>query len=976
MKYSFCSALFVLLMSVDAAADGVRHITAVQPVNVSVPVGCAPRLPFQLWVEYSDGAAEWRQVRWQNSALVREQAEADAAMTPAGTHYKVKGFITGDNTTAQGFPVTAEVSVTTTPWAVPATTVATTLPLDQVALTGDNRLTWNRDLDIDRLLSLDVRQQLYNYYDTYGLSTEGCPVADGWDSPTTKLKGHGSGHYMSAMAMAYASCRDEEKKHRLRRSLGMMVDVLRRCQERTFVWSDSLGRYWEARDFAPEEELRTMQGTWKDFDRYKQQYERYGYGYLNAIPAQHCVLIEMYRAYNNEQWVWAPYYSVHKQLAGLIDIATYVDDDAIAQKALLIAKDMGLWVWNRMHYRTYVKSDGNSAERRARPGNRHEMWNMYIAGEVGGMAESLARLSEMVADGEDKARLLEAANCFDSPAFFGPLAQNVDAIRTRHANQHIPMVTGALRSYLGNHNPYYYNLAQNFWTMIQGRYRYAMGGVGNGEMFRQPYSQMTSMTGNQTSWGGRIRQEPTLNETCCAYNLAKLTKDLNCFNPNDARYMDYYERVLYNQIVGSVNPHEYKTVYQYAVGLNASKPWGNSTPQESCCGGTGVENHVKYQEAAYFVGADTVWVALYLPTIAQWQQQGVTISQECLWPAEKSTIRILPNQTSQTSISSLSNKTSKSSKNKKLTMKLRVPYWATEGFDVKLNGRSIAKSYQPSSYVEIPARRWKEKDVVEVVMPFTKHLDFGPDKADGHWLGTLMYGPLVMATTGISSWEEATATIAPDLSDVQLMGATPGTGADANIYTLRFHGHTFIPDYQADRHITHYLRLDMPADPVAVRAAAQANEGIDRSALRELLLVARQRVDEQQAWNNMAVKVPEYAPWAPHAYQRMTALMAQSQQLLDAAENDLKQQDIEDAAANLNAIINQMRPGNLPELEDMEPLMKLIEQAKQQSQPSQQLQRALDYAGMVVRYVSDGSGTHDMIERAINQLNENINEKK
>ena len=71
-----------------------------------------------------------------------------------------------------------------------------------------------------------------------------------------------------------------------------------------------------------------------------------------------------------------------------------------------------------------------------------------------------------------------------------------------------------------------------------------------------------------------------------------------------------------------------------------------------------------------------------------------------------------------------------------------------------------------------------------------------------------------------------------------------------------------------------------------------------------------------------------------------------------------------------------MRPGNLPELEDMEPLMKLIEQAKQQSQPSQQLQRALDYAGMVVRYVSDGSGTHDMIERAINQLNENINEKK
>ena len=372
---------------------------------------------------------------------------------------------------------------------------------------------------------------------------------------------------MSALALAFASCQDEGKKDILRKNIKMMVDELRQCQELTFVWDEKLGRYWEARDFAPEEELRQMQGTWSDFDRYKKDCRKYGYGYLNAIPAQHCVLIEMYRAYNNESWVWAPYYSVHKQLAGLIDIATNIDDKEVAEKALLIAKDMGLWVWNRLHYRTYVKSDGRQDERRARPGNRYEMWNMYIAGEVGGMAESLARLSELTGTAEEKAHLIEAANCFDSPAFFDPLAKNVDAIRTRHANQHIPMVTGALRSFRTNGNAYYYDLAQNFWTMIQGRYRYAMGGVGNGEMFRQPYSQITSMCTNVTSWGGReLHPEPTLNETCCAYNLAKLTKELNGFNPDDARYMDYYERVLYNQIIGSVNPNRYQTVYQYAVG--------------------------------------------------------------------------------------------------------------------------------------------------------------------------------------------------------------------------------------------------------------------------------------------------------------------------------------------------------------------------------------------------------------------------
>ena len=676
----------------------------------------------------------------------------------------------------------------------------------------------------------------------------------------------------------------------------------------------------------------------------------------------------MYRAYNNESWVWAPYYSVHKQLAGLIDIATYIDDKDVAAKALLIAKDMGLWVWNRLHYRTFVKSDGNQEERRQRPGNRYEMWNMYIAGEVGGMAESLSRLSEMVSNSEEKAHLLEAASYFDSPAFFDPLAKNIDAIRTRHANQHIPMVTGALRSYRGNANPYYYNLAQNFWTMIQGRYRYAMGGVGNGEMFRQPYSQITSMCNNVTSWGGReLHPEPTINETCCAYNLAKLTKDLNCFNPDDAGYMDYYERLLYNQIVGSVNPHKYMVLYQYAVGLDASKPWGNETPQATCCGGTGVENHVKYQEAAYFVSDNTIWVALYMPTTAQWDRQGVTIKQTCPWPAERSTISVVPQDSKR--------------KSGKFAMKLRVPYWATEGFDVKLNGKSIAKSYQPSSYVEIPARKWSAKDVVEVTMPFTKHLDFGPDKMEHApayekggkteytpmWAGAFMYGPLVMATTGIKNWDEASIDVASDLSQITLNGAKEGKGADANLYTMSFNGRTFIPDYQADRHVTHYFRMNIQGDPNATYVA-DGTEGIDKSALRELLLVAKSRNDEQQAWNALTVKVPEYAPWAPHAFARMTSQMASSQQMLDAPDDKYSQEEIDKAASALNGIINSMRPGNLPELEDMDELMGLLEKARQLPEGDRELDRAIGYAGMVIRYVSDGSGTMDMIQRATTQL--------
>ena len=963
----------LLGLSVPVMAN-YRSIVNVEAVNVEVTVGNAPRLPYHVWVSYNDGKGEYRQVRWLNASNATEMAEANPAINPVGTVYKVRGFILGDNTTPNGYPLTAQVKVVAEASAVPANIpIAETLPLDAVTIDGDNRLTWNRNLDIDQLISFPVKQQLYNYRDTYGLSTEGYPEADGWDSPTTKLKGHGSGHYMSAMAFAFASCQDDAKKAILRKNITEMVDELRACQERTFVWNKELGRYWEARDFAPEEELKTMQGSWKDFDVYKKDYQKYGYGYLNAIPAQHCVLIEMYRAYNNENWVWAPYYSVHKQLAGLIDIATYIDDKATAAKALLIAKDMGLWVWNRLHYRTFVKSDGRQDERRAKPGNRYEMWNMYIAGEVGGMAESLARLSEMTGTAEEKAHLLEAANYFDSPAFFDPLAKNVDAIRTRHANQHIPMVTGALRSFRGNNNPYYYNLAQNFWTMIQGRYRYAMGGVGNGEMFRQPYSQITSMCTNVTSWGGRdLHPEPTINETCCAYNLAKLTKDLNCFNPDDARYMDYYERVLYNQIVGSVNPHQYMTVYQYAVGLDASKPWGNETPQATCCGGTGVENHVKYQEAVYFVSDNTLWVGLYMPTTAHWAQKGVVVKQECQWPAEKSTIRIQSPLTSH-----LSPPTSK------FSMKLRVPYWATEGFDVKLNGKSIAASYQPSSYVEIPERQWTADDVVEITMPFTKHLDFGPDKMETApayekggkteytpmWAGTLMYGPLVMATTGIQNWDDATVDVSSDLSDITLNGAKQGTGADANLYTLTFGGRTFIPDYAADEHVTHYLRMNVKGDPNA-KYVAETAEGIDKSALRELLLIAQTRQEEQEAWNALAVKVPEYAPWAVHGYGRMLEQYAKAKPFMEAPDDKYTQEEIDKAASALNAVINTMRPGNLPELEDMDELMALLEKAKQLPEDDRRANRVIGYAGMVIRYVSDGSGTMDMIQRATSQLKE------
>lgn len=946
------------LPGMTTAATVYRTISKVEAISVDCPVGTAPRLPNLVWVTYSDGYSEYRQVRWANAPLADEQAEADAQKHPAGSQYEIGGFVIGDETTDNGYPVKAQIKVVAEGYQTPEKEVAHTFSLTDVSIDGDNRLTHNRDEALREICSWDVTQQLYNYRDTYGLSTEGYTKSDGWDSPDTKLKGHGSGHYMSAIAQAYAVATNPEQKAILRKNITRMVNELRECQEKTFVYNKELKRNWEARDFAPEAELREMKGTWAAFDEYKKHPELYGYGYINAIPAQHCALIEMYRAYNNSDWVWAPYYSVHKQLAGLIDIATYFDDKEICDKALLIAKDMGLWVWNRMHYRTYVKQDGTQDERRAKPGNRYEMWDMYIAGEVGGMSESLARLSEMVSNPDEKSKLLEAANCFDAPKFYDPLSKNIDDIRTRHANQHIPMIIGALRSYKSNQKPYYYNLAENFWRLVQGRYMYAMGGVGNGEMFRQPYTQILSMATNGLQ-EGESEAYPDINETCCAYNLVKLSKDLNCYNPDNAQYLDYIERTLYNQIIGSLNPDQYQTCYQYAVGLNATKPFGNETPQSTCCGGTGSENHTKYQQSAYFANDNTLWVGLYMPTTLHWKEKGVTIKQDCLWPAQHSAIKITEGEGD-------------------FTLKLRVPYWATQGFSIKVNGKEVAKSYQPSTYVELEQKHWKVGDVVEIDMPFSKHIEYGADKLssdvaslDGaplktSWVGTLMYGPLVMAGTGAQTWNQATLNIDSRLSNITV-GEPNGvtTGAGANLLTLKLDGKEFQPDYYRNANSTHYYRINL----TDAKSKKSKKVKIDFTELNSLLNLAAERKADQEKWNALSQKVPEYAPWAPFGYERMQKVMVQAQELVAKGKKKVTQDELEGTTAILNRAINTMRPGNLAEMEDLRELSGLLRRAGwPDDNTSEELKEAISYGRMVQKYVIDGSGTHDMIHAAVGKL--------
>ena len=305
------------------------------------------------------------------------------------------------------------------------------------------------------------------------------------------------------------------------------------------------------------------------------------------------------------------------------------------------------------------------------------------------------------------------------------------------------------------------------------------------------------------------------------------------------------------------------------------------------------------------------------------------------------------------------------------------------GFSVKLNGKEMASGCRPGTYVEIPLRKWSTKDVVEIDMPFAPHIDFGPDKmqiaATGKnetrtefeplWTGAFMYGPLVMSTTGLSNWNEATLTLNPSLNSLTLNGPSDEQAGRAytNVYTMDIGGRHFIPDYYADRHVTHYFRFNLPGIPEPV-VGDEGEAGADISQLRETMGEAKIRRNAQQRWNDLEVKVPEYAPWAKHGYARMMEQLRKAESILDNPDLSSDQTAIDKATANLNAALNSMRPGNLPELEDMEKLLPLVEKAKAQSSPSAELKEAIEYADMVVKYVSDGSGTMDMIEKATVKL--------
>ncbi len=205
------------------------------------------------------------------------------------------------------------------------------------------------------------------------------------------------------------------------------------------------------------------------------------------------------------------------------------------------------------------------------------------------------------------------------------LAKNVDTIRGRHANQHIPQITGALETYRGSGDPAYWAIAENFWSIARDHYMYSLGGVAGAKNPRNAECftiEPDTLFANGLSMDGQ-------NETCATYNLLKLSRQL-FFNEPDPQYMDYYEQGLYNHILASVAETNAGNTYHIPLNPGARKNFGNEDMDGfTCCNGTALESNTKLNDSIYFRSADNreLYVNLYVPSTVTWTERGVTVTQ-------------------------------------------------------------------------------------------------------------------------------------------------------------------------------------------------------------------------------------------------------------------------------------------------------------------------------------------------------------
>ncbi|KAA5266112.1 glycoside hydrolase family 127 protein [Bacteroides faecis] len=403
---------------------------------------------------------------------------------------------------------------------------------------------------------------------------------------------------------------------------------------------------------------------------------------------------------------WVPLYNIHKTYAGLRDAYLYAHSD-LARQMLIDLTDWMIDITSGL-------SD-------------NQMQDM-LRSEHGGLNETFADVAEITGD----KKYLKLARRFSHKVILDPLIKNEDRLNGMHANTQIPKVIGYKRvaevskdDKDWNHAAEWDHAARFFWNTVVNHRSVCIGGNSVREHFH-PSDNFTSMLNDV--------QGP---ETCNTYNMLRLTKmlyqnsgDVDNSNKPDPRYVDYYERALYNHILSSQEPDKGGFVYFTPMRPGHYRVYSQPETSMWCCVGSGLENHTKYGEFIYAHRQDTLYVNLFIPSQLNWKEQGVTLTQETLFPDDgKVTLRI-----------------DKASK-KKLTLMIRIPGWAgsSKDYAITINGQKKKYAIRPGVSTYLPIhRKWKKGDVITFNLPMEVSLEQIPDKKDYY---AFLYGPIVLAAS-------------------------------------------------------------------------------------------------------------------------------------------------------------------------------------------------------------------------------------
>ena len=564
---------------------------------------------------------------------------------------------------------------------------AAVLPLSDVELLASPFLD-NQGRNTAYLLFLDPERMLRPFRLNYGLDTQAQPCG-GWEQPTSEVRGHTTGHLMSALALTYANTGNDEALARGRYLVGQLATLQARAR---------------LMGFHP--------------------------GYLSAFPESFFDLLEEGRP------VWSPYYMIHKYLAGLIDQYQLAGDD----QALDVAVKLGDWVDWRTARLPYAQMQ------------------MVLQYEFGGLPEALANLYTITG----RERYLAAAQRFYHAQVLDPLADGVDQLAGLQANVNTPKIIACVRMWEETGSTKYRDIAQNFWDLVTGHHVYVIGGAGNYEHFQQP-DVVAGQLSNFTC------------ENCVSYNLLKLTRLLHFHQLTRTDLIDYYERTLFNQMLGEQDPTSPHGFNCYYTGLSAGAfkrqplnyfPGGNpniyATDYDTftCDTATGLETQAKFADSIYTRDADGLYVNLFIPSRVR--VAGLVLQQATGFPDDP-----------MTSLSVVSGAAT-------MTLRVRVPAWADGTPVVFLNGTLIPAA-PAAGWIAI-RRRWQAGDLLQVTLPMRLAFEPTPDHPT---VQAVTYGPVVLS--GVYPANPGSLTPTLEVGSVQQTATQPmtfGATSDGKPVTL------------------------------------------------------------------------------------------------------------------------------------------------------------------------------------------------